>query len=120
MSSRMGEALPDVEEGAEREEAWKDLTLKGKEEALPPMTIEPSKRAATSFESTSKVGVDGFHPKVCLDLTDWCCEEILILLPKIKMAGQRPEIVSVTLFFIIPKNVTGGRPIDLRPTVTRW
>ena len=116
----MGEALPDVEEGAEREEAWKDLTLKGKEEALPTMKIAPSKGAATSFESTLNVGVDGFHPKVHPYLKDWCREEILILLHKIKMAGERPKIVSVTLFFIIPKNVTGGRPIDLRPTLTRW
>ena len=41
-------------------------------------------------------------------------------LEKVEQCGRWPQQACTTMFFIIPKNVTGERPIALMPTMIRW
>ena len=41
-------------------------------------------------------------------------------LEKVEQSGKWPQQACTTMFFLIPKNVTSGRPIALKPTLIRW
>ena len=49
-----------------------------------------------------RVGVDGFHQRVPLVLSDECSGRILTLLQEVEMAEVWPTTVSTTFFFFIP------------------
>ena len=76
------------------------------------------RRAAAAFQSTTGGGVDGFHPRVLLDLSDERCGRFIKLLRKVEMAGVWPANASATLFFFFLKSTTSERPTAL-PTLIR-
>ena len=39
---------------------------------------------------------------------------------KVEQSGKWPQQACTTMFFLIPKKVTGERPIALMPTLIRW
>ena len=41
-------------------------------------------------------------------------------LEKVEQSGKWPQQACTTMFFLIPKNVTGERLIALLPTLIRW
>ena len=41
-------------------------------------------------------------------------------LEKVEQSGKWPQQACTTMFFLVPKNVTSGRPIALMPTLIRW
>ena len=65
-------------------------------------------------------GVDGFHPRVPLGLSEKCCGGRLTLVREAEMAEVRPANASTTLFWLIPTSTTSARPIALLPTLKRW
>ena len=67
-----------------------------------------------------RVGCDGFHPNVPLDLTEETRKEIVEFLEKVEQSGTSPQQECTTMFFLVPKNVASERPIALMPTLTRW
>ena len=70
------------------------------------------------YKAKTRVGCDGFHPKVPLDLTkETRGGEFL---EKVEQSGNWPQQACTTMFFLIPKNVTSERPIALMPTLIRW
>ena len=54
-------------------------------QTLAPLQIAALREAAAAFKATTGLGVDGFHPKVPLDLSDECCERVFKLLHKVEM-----------------------------------
>ena len=66
------------------------------------------------------MGCDDFHPKVPLDLTKETRGEIVEFPEKVEQSGQWPPQVCSTMFFLIPEDVTSGRPIALMLTLIRW
>ena len=55
------------------------------------MTVGALRRTATDVE------VDGFHPRVPLDLPHDCCDRLLTLLQKVEMAGVWPATATAAL-----------------------
>ena len=99
---------------------WKNEELKKLEEALPKLKECDLEKASGLYKTKTGVGCDGFHPKVPLDLTKETRKEIAEFQEKVERSGQRPQQGCTTMFFLIPKNVTSGRPIALVPTLIRW
>ena len=64
------------------------MELQKQEETLAPFKRGLLRRAAVACKSTIGVGVDGFHPRVPLDLSDECCGGLLTLLLKLVMSGN--------------------------------
>ena len=83
------------------------------EEALAILRVDAVRSAAAAISSTTGVGVDGFHPRVLLALSDECCGAIFTLLNKVEMAGLWPTNASSTVFFVILESTTSERPIAL-------
>ena len=54
-----------------------------------------------------------------MDITDECCELILILLYEVELAGKWLTNVSTTLFILTHKSVTSERPMALLPTLQK-
>ena len=52
---------------------WECEQLRRQEEALPDMSVEDLKKVAVAVKQRPRV--DGFHPKIPLDLSDELCEE---------------------------------------------
>ena len=65
-------------------------------------------------------GVDGFHPRVPLGLSEKRCGGRLTLVREVEMAEVWPANASITLFLLIPESTTSARPIALLPTLIRW
>ena len=65
-------------------------------------------------------GVDGFHPRVLLGLSEKCCGGRLTPVREVEMAEVWPANASITLFLLIPESTTSARPIALLPTLIRW
>ena len=72
------------------------------------------------YKAKTRVGCDGFHPKVPSNLTKETRGGIVEFLEKVEQSGNWPQQACTTMFFLIPKNVTSERPIALMPTLTRW
>ena len=98
------------------EKHWKNEELRSAEEALP----RPKECLLEEVSRLKKVGCDGFHPKVPLDLTKETRGEIVEFLEKVEQSGKWRQQACTTMFFLIPKNVTSERPIALMPTLVRW
>ena len=62
-------------------------------------------KVAASHESTTGVGVDGFHPGVPLDMSDECRGRMLKLLHEWRRRGNGPRMPV---------------PPSLSPTLIRW
>ena len=78
-------------------------------------------KAAKSYKAKTGVGIDGFHPKVPLDLTEETTGEVVEFLDNVEQSGKWPQQARTTMFFLLPKNVTSERPIALMPTlIRRW
>ena len=99
---------------------WKNEQLKKLEEALPRLKECELENVSRLYKAKTRVGCDGFHPKVHLDLTKETREEVVWLLEKVKQSGKWPQQACTTKFFLIPKNVACGRPIALMLTLIRW
>ena len=78
----------------EQERPWESMELGKHEEALAPSRLGAVRRAAALKKSTTGVGVDHFHPRVPLDLSDECCGRIL---HKVRV---RPTNASTTFFLL--------------------
>ena len=61
-------------------------------------------------KATTGLGVDGFHAKLPLDLSDECHERIVMILHEVESAGQWPTNASTTMSFLIPNITTSERP----------
>ena len=59
-------------------------------------------------------------PKVPLDLTKEKRMEVVELLEKVEQSGKWPRQACMTMFFMIPKNVTSERLIAHVPALIRW
>ena len=78
------------------------------------------RRGAAACKSITGEGVDGFHLRLPLDLSDVCCDGILTLLRKVEMARVWSTDASTALFFLIFGITTSGILIPLLPTLIRW
>ena len=56
---------------------WNNEVLQNQEEALPPTRAVELKRAASSCKTSTRLGAEGFHPKVPLDVKT--CEHIVVI-----------------------------------------
>ena len=99
---------------------WRNEELKKYEEALPRLKEVDLDQASRLYKEKAGVGCDGFYPKVPLDLTKETRGEIVEFLEKVEQSGKWSQQACTTMFFLIPKNVTGERPIALMPTLIRW
>ena len=100
---------------------WEHGALQDSEEALPPMRTEDLKSAESSYEASTGVGADGFHPKVSLDLSTEMCGKLCSSWRNWNNAvtGQiRP--VRCCSFSLVSKNITRARPMALLPTLILW
>ena len=77
-------------------------------------------RAVSNYKASTRVGADGFHPKVPWDLSEETCGKIVVILAKVEQCGHWSVQTSTLLHFLIPKTVTSERPIALLPTLIRW
>ena len=96
------EEVQNVEEKPRKNEALRRL-----EEELPRLKECHLEEASRLCKAKTRVGCDGFHPKV----------------PWIQQKKQEEKswiFLSTTMFFLIPENVTSERPIALMPTLIRW
>ena len=81
------------------------------DEALPRLKECELEKVSKWYKAKTRVGCDGFHPKVLLDMTKETRGEIEKLMEE--QSGQWPQQACTTMLFLIPKNVTNERP-DLR------
>ena len=70
-------------------------------------------RASRRYTAKTGVGCDGFHPKVPLDLTKEARGGIVEFFEEVEQSGKWPQQACTTMFFLIPKNITSERPIEL-------
>ena len=105
---------------AKRNTPWKNEELKKLEEALPRLKECGLEKVSRLYKAKTGVGCEGFHPKVSLDLTKETMGKIVEFLEKVEQSGRWPQQACVTMFFLIPKNVTSERLIALMPTLIRW
>ena len=96
---------------------WKHEELKKVEETPPRLEECELEKASMLYNAKTGIGCDGFHPKVLLYLTKETRREIVELLEKVEQSGKWPQQACTTMFFMIPKNITGERPIALMPTL---
>ena len=94
--------------------------LKKLEKALTRQKECGLEKVSRQCKAKTRVGRDGFHPKVPLDGTKETRGEFVEFLEKVEQSGKWPQYACTTVFFLIPKNVTSERPIALMPTLTRW
>ena len=99
---------------------WKNEQLKKLEEALPRLKECEFENVSRLYKAKTRVGCDGFHPKVHLDLTKETREEVVELLEKVEQSGKWSQQACTTKFFLIPKNVACGRSFALLLTLIRW
>ena len=59
---------------------------------MPSMGGQTLKRAAMSLKANT--GVDGFRPKILMDLSDELCEEVVKSLHKVDMHGEHHDCLS--------------------------
>ena len=103
-----------------QEKLWKNEELRKLEEALPRLEECHLAKVSRLYMAKTKVGCDGFHPKVPLALTRETIGEIVEFLEQVDQSGKWPQQACTTMFFLIPENVTSERPILLMPTLVRW
>ena len=77
------------------------------------MRTEDLKRAASSYKASTRVGADGFHPKVPSDLSTETCRQSVEVLSKVEQRGDGTAQATTLFFFLLPKNVTSERPLAL-------
>ena len=65
---------------------WEFEELKVQGKALPHMSGQTLKSAAMSFKASTGVGVDGFHQRIPMDLSDALCEEMVKCLHEVDRA----------------------------------
>ena len=80
--------------------------LKKLEEALPRLTECELEQVSRLYKAKTRVGCDGFHPKVLLDLTKETRGEVVEIVEKVEQSGTWPQQACTTMFLLIPKNVT--------------
>ena len=68
------------------------------EEALPGLKEGDLDKASTLYRAKKRVGRDGFHPKVPLDLTKETRGDIVKFLEKVEQSGKWPEQAFTTMF----------------------
>ena len=61
------------------------------EEAWPHMSGQTFLRAVLSVNTNTGVGVDGFHPRISVDLSGQVCREIAKVHPPSSTAGKLPS-----------------------------
>ena len=91
--------------------------LKRLEEAPPRLKECDLEKEPRLYKAKTRVGCDGFHPKVPLDLTKETRGELVEVPKKVEQSGKWRHQACTTMFFLIPKNVTIERPIALMPTL---
>ena len=85
---------------------------------MPPTRMEEQQNAASSQRVWEQTG---FTQKLLLDLTEKGCRMIIDILMNLEQCRLWLEQASATMFFLLPKNVTGERPIALlAPTLIWW
>ena len=71
--------------------------------AMPRTKVVNPSRTVVAFQENTEVGVNGFHSKMQLDVSDELVEEIVVSEHAIDVAAHGRD--STTLFFLIPMNV---------------
>ena len=79
-------------------ETWECESPRQPEEALPRLKVENFTKVAVAFRANTGIGIDGISPKLPLELSDELCEEMVVFLQNVDMAGIRPMQASTTLF----------------------
>ena len=59
-------------------------------------------------------------PQSSMGLTQETRGKLVVFLEKVEQSEKWPQQACTTMFFLIPENVTSGRPIALMPTLIRW
>ena len=77
-------------------------------------------KASRLYKEKTGVGCDGFHQKIFWDLTQETRRDFVESLEMVDQSGKWPQQAYPLIFFLIPKNVTGGGPNALMPTLIRW
>ena len=93
--------------------------LKKLEEDLPRLQESDLAKAAKTYKAKTRVGCDGFHSKVPLDLAKETRQEVVEFWEKVEQSGRWPQQACATMFFLSPKSVTSERPIALMATMMR-
>ena len=70
---------------------WESEELRCTEEALPPLKMKVLTKAAAACKVSTGIGVDGFHSRVALDLSNECCERIHTMLHTVEMTSPFPH-----------------------------
>lgn len=77
--------------------AWEDREPE-KKSASPSLSVKTLHRAVTAFEATTGVGVDGSHPRVPPEFSDWCCRRefsrFWVTLTRLKFGQRMPALLS--------------------------
>ena len=84
---------------------------------LSPTQCEGLAKGGGFAQGHHQTGVDGFHPKHPLDLSDECHERIVMLLHEVESAGHWPTNASTTMSFLMPNITTSERSPALLPTL---
>ena len=87
------------------------LAMRNLEEGLPLLKEESLQRAARSNKATTCEGCDGFHPRVPL---------MVEFLENVEQFGKWPQQACMTMFFLIPKNISSDRHIAHLLALIRW
>ena len=96
------------------------MELKKLQEALSKLNEGDLEKASRLYKAKTGVGCNGVHPKVPLDLTKGTRGTFVEFLEKVDQSGKWPQQACITMFFLIPVNVTSERPIALMSTLIRW
>ena len=70
---------------------WKNKEMKKLEDALHGAKREPFGECIEALQSKDRLGCDGFHAKVPLDLTRETSEEVAEFLEKVEQTGKWPQ-----------------------------
>ena len=94
--------------------------LKNLDEDLPRLKERDLAKAANTYRAKTRVGCDGVHPQVPLDMARET-REVMDILENVEQCGKWPQQACTTmLFFLIREHITSERPIALMPTLIRW
>ena len=78
---------------------WENEEFKKSEEALPRVKERGLEKLSKLYKAKTRVGCDGFHSKIPLDLTKETRRETFEFLQKVEQSGKWSQQACTTMFF---------------------
>ena len=79
---------------------WRNVELRSAEEGLSLVKEENLAEAARSYKATTRVGCDGFRPKVLPDMSKETRRQMVKFVAKLKRCERWPQQACTMFFFI--------------------